>query len=42
MAAILDLLIMAAIGGAIFGARQKSMKVGVGNISAKFGAFGRK
>jgi len=42
MAAILDLLIMAAPGGAIFGAHQKSKEYGLGNIWAKFGAFGRK
>jgi len=32
---------MAAPGGAIFGAHQKSIKYGLGNIWAKFGAFGR-
>ena len=40
-AAILDFANMAAPGVIRLGARQKSTKYGLGNIYAKYGAFGR-
>ena len=39
--AILDFANMAAPGVVRLGAHQKSKKYGLGNICAKFGAFGR-
>ena len=41
VAAILDFANMAALEVISFGARQNSNKYGLGNIYAKYGAFGR-